>query len=241
MVGTGREQLQLALEVGERLSCRVVSVVLGGPRLADPVAWEQHLTAAETDLLQIVPALEETEIRLAVHGVGDLTAEEVLRLIDCARSELVGACVDPVQSLMALEPPCDFASRLAPRAHSLELGDVIVEPRPDGCLITKVSLGAGVIDSDALVSHVAKRDRGVRLNIDAPVEQMRIPYRTDGWRGAFGEEAVERFDAWVTAAPDPPVAGFADPSDVAADPLDAEMSQARASAHFARERKWHGL
>jgi sugar phosphate isomerase/epimerase len=240
VVGTDRGLLVRALEVGERLACRVVSVAVGGSRLSDPAAWEQRLTAAETDLLEIVPVLEETEVRLALRSAGDLTAQEILRLVECARSELVGACVDPVQSLLVLEPPSELAAQLAPRAHSLELGDVTVESRPDGCLVSRVSLGAGIIDSDSLVSLVAKRDRGVRLNIDTPVELLRIPYLTPGWRGAFGEEAVERFDAWVRSVP-PPSEESRQPADASIDPLDAEMGQARASVHFARERKWHGL
>jgi 3-oxoisoapionate decarboxylase len=241
VVGTERDQLLRALEIGERLGSRVVTVVVGGSRLKEP-EWEQHLAARETDLLEIVPVLEETEIRLAISCAGDLTLEEVMRLIETSGSDLVGACLDPVQSLLVLEPPCTLPACVAPRVHSLVLGDVVVEPRPDGCLVSKVSLGSGFIDSGPLVSLVAKRDRGVRLNVEAPVEQLRIPYKTEGWRAAFGEEAVERFDAWVLSNPDAEDrAPFISADEPEADPLEVEMSQARTSAHFARERKWHGL
>lgn len=240
--GTEPEALESALEVGNRLGSRVVSVGVGASRQTPGVDWTEVLATATARIAALVPMLEDTEIRLAVRCAGDLTSEEALRIVEAAGSELVGVCLDPVRSLLVLEPPCELATRLAHRAHSLELGDAIIEPRPDGCLVTKTILGAGVIDNDGLIGVLAKRDRGVRLNIETPVEQVRIPYRIEGWRRAFGEEAVARFDAWVHGLPVSAATGsFLEPGEPDADPLAIEMSYARQSAHVALERKWHTL
>jgi len=239
---TSPDILRRALEAAEHLSCRAVSVAVGASRLADGDTWQRRLDAVATDIVEIVPVLEATEIRLGVRNNGDLTAAEVLRLVEGAGSALVGACVHTASSVFCLEDPNAGALLLAPRAHTVFVADMVVEKRSEGCGVSYVALGGGIVANDDLVSMIAKRDRGVRININTPLRTEVIPYLSEGWRDAFGEQAVERFHAWVAqaASRSTELAAEAEPP-AEEDLLEVEMSRARASAAYARHAKWAGL
>ncbi len=239
---TAPHMLGRALEAAEHLSCRAVSVAVGASRLDQGDAWKRRLDAVATDIVEIVPVLEATEIRLGVRNNGDLMANEVLELVDGAGSELVGACLHTGSSVFCLEDPNEGARLLAPRAHTVFAGDLVVDSTPDGCVASYVALGGGLIQNDELVSAVAKRDRGVRINLNTPLRTEEIPYLTEGWRAAFGDEIVERFHEWVLQAASQSADLLTEvlhPSDE--DLLEVEMSRARASAAFARHAKWASL
>lgn len=241
--GTDPEHLREVIGAGHLLSSRSVRTCVGGSRLEVGAEWPRVLDRAAANIRAVVPMLEDTGVRLAIENHQEITTPELLALVDAAASDLVGVCLDTTNQLFVLEDVQEAARLLTPRTHSMHVADVVVVPTTRGCAVKSVALGRGWIDNDELVRAIAHRDRGVRVNLETPVERIELNYLDPEWRKAFGEAAVERFDAWVRALRASHVEAEPEPWEQLAEGqlLEAEMNQARQSANYARTRGWRSL
>ena len=112
-----RDQLKLAERVGSRL---LRSTTEGPDGIAVP------LEEMRTNILEIVPALVEHDVFLAIEN-GRVEASMLADLVNSANSPHVGITLDTVNSLAIPEGPEQVAGLLSKHVKSLHVKDFIVE------------------------------------------------------------------------------------------------------------------
>ena len=158
--GTEPVHLQRMLAAARALQSPLVRTMVAGPGATE-------LADAERDLRTVLPAFEEAGVTLAVenyeaHKAGELAA--MIRRIGSAR---LGACLDTVNSLGALDEMSTVTEALLPLAVSIHVKDFSIR-RLDhrmGFLVEGAPTGTGRLDIPQLLQAGASggRDPGIIL------------------------------------------------------------------------------
>src|SRR5205814_2045871 len=94
-------------------------------RFRTDVPWDAQRTATVDVLKKLAPALRIHGVKVAVETHADLTADEMLDLIDAVGTELVGVTLDTGNLVMRLDDPVRTAERLAPFVLATHLKDAV--------------------------------------------------------------------------------------------------------------------
>ncbi len=160
-------QLYLCRDLGADILRTVVSL---------QETMERTAEEARRGLEAVLPIAHEIGVRIALENHEDLTAAELVSIIEDIDDDHVGACVDTGNGLCVYEDPVETAARLAPYAISSHIKDQRLV-RVDGIVYSVgVALGQGMVDLSRIVDILLERsplDRllvqdttgyGVRLN-----------------------------------------------------------------------------
>ncbi len=118
--GTDPSKLLLVLELARQLGAEVVRTTVNQP------GSEQVIARAATALRQVAPEYEEAGIALAIENHEDLTAAEVVDLIERIDSPAVGAVYDSGNSIPFYRDPIEEARLLAPYVRTTHIKDHIL-------------------------------------------------------------------------------------------------------------------
>lgn len=180
-------RLQFALSSGIEI-CRRLGADLGKLSLnltrPRPVMGSRHapeimdqLSSIKKQIIEILPLLDQTGIRLALENHTDAYASEVIWLIEAVGHPLVGACVDTVNPMMVGEDPMQAIEALTPYAFTNHFRDSIIDQTPYGCRIVGCALGDGDLDlkrAYELLKTAPHLDRlNIEIALDAPADQMK--------------------------------------------------------------------
>ena len=146
--GTAEEHLALGLKLAKAVGSPVFRIVLGTredrrtpggieARIADTVKVLQSQRALARDL----------GVKVAIENhAGDMTADELVGLIESAGKDWVGANMDSGNALWTLEDPMDSLEKLGPYALSTSLRDSAVWESEKGAKVQWVPMGDGNAD-----------------------------------------------------------------------------------------------
>lgn len=167
--GTAEELLALGLKLSKALGSPAFRVVLGSredrrtpggieARIADTVKVLHSQRALARDL----------GVKVAVENhAGDLTAPELISLIEAAGRDWVGANMDSGNAVWTLEDPLDSLEKLGPYAITTSLRDSAVWETEKGCKVQWVAMGDGnVVDHAKYFARFAELCPGVAVNIE---------------------------------------------------------------------------
>ena len=137
---------------------------------------DETFEAVRRDLGTILPRAHELGVRIALENHEDLTASELVSIIEAIDDDYLGVCLDTGNGLCVYEDPVETAMMLAPYAISSHIKDQRLV-RVDGVTYSiGVRLGRGMIDLPRIIDIILERatlDRlliqdttgyGVRLN-----------------------------------------------------------------------------
>lgn len=143
--GTAEEHLALGLRLSKAVGSPIFRVVLGtredrrtpggiDARIADTVKVLQSQRALARDL----------GVKVAVENhAGDMTADELITLIEGAGKDWVGANMDSGNAAWTLEDPLVSLEKLGPLALSTSLRDSAIWESEKGCKVQWVPMGDG--------------------------------------------------------------------------------------------------
>lgn len=150
------------LDIADALGARVLrSMVQKGP---DAPGIEESI-----DLVaRLVPELERRGITLALETYEQVSTADLLRVVTGAESERVGVCLDPGNTVAALELPMDVVRSCAPYVRNLHVKDFAFSRRDGwvGFTFAGAPLGEGLLDYDAMVELVRPDERGINQIIE---------------------------------------------------------------------------
>jgi len=155
----------VALEVGTRgtepahlLSYLRTASALGARLVRSLITKE--VAAAERELLEVLPAYEKAGVVLALENYERHGVRALAELIQRIASPCLGACLDTVNSLGALETPREAISALLPHTASLHLKDFDITRNEHrlGFSVLGTPAGQGRLDIPELVN--AARNNG---------------------------------------------------------------------------------
>jgi sugar phosphate isomerase/epimerase len=166
--GTADEHLALGLRVARAVGSPVLRVVLGSweDRLTDG-GIEPHVEATVRVCRAARSQAQDAGVKIAIENhAGDLHSTELVRLIEAAGRDFVGANLDSGNALWTLEDPLDSLERLGPYALTTSLRDAAVWESEKGARVQWTAMGEGEMDLEAFFARFRQLCPGVSVNIE---------------------------------------------------------------------------
>lgn len=160
--GVEPDHLVRYLQIADVLGATVLrSMVQRGPGKPD-LATSARLVAG------LVPELEQRGVTLALETYEQVSTADLLTVVTAADSEKVGICLDPGNTVAALEHPMDVVRACAPYVRNLHVKDFAFSRRDGwvGFTFAGTPLGEGLLDYDAMVALVRPDERGINQIIE---------------------------------------------------------------------------
>jgi sugar phosphate isomerase/epimerase len=156
--GTADEHLQLGIRVAKTLGSPAFRVILGSR--ADRLT-KGGIDARIADTVKVLKRnkarAKDTGIKVAVENhAGDLHSLELVRLIEEAGRDWVGANLDSGNAVWTLEDPLENLKNLAPYAITTSLRDTMMWPSEHGFKGQWTAMGDGLVDWKMYFAHFAK-------------------------------------------------------------------------------------
>lgn len=203
--GSPQRMLEMGIDWCRQLSAPVLRCYLANPgyRIKDrPVKVDGLIEDAAKQLRLVRTRAQDKEVKLAVENHGDITAREMLQLINSAGEDIAGVCLDSGNPMWVMEDPLFTLELLGKYVVTSHLRDTCLYPHPRGAAFQWVALGDGNID----FKTYAKRFRELcpqapfQLEIITGRPPQVIPYlETDLWK-TFPKARAADFARFVRLA-----------------------------------------
>lgn len=144
--GTDPSKLRLVLELARQLGAEVVRTTV------NEQGSEGVIARAASLLRQVAPEYEDVEIALAIENHEDLTAVEVVDLIERIDSPAVGAVYDSGNSMPFYQDPVAEARLLLPYVRTTHIKDHVLVRNGDTVWSVGTPFGKGRIPLAEIVS-----------------------------------------------------------------------------------------
>jgi len=143
---------------------------------------QPSMTEAEELLRVALPAYERAGLTLALETYEQVASADLVSLVESVGSDALGICLDPANSVAALELPKEVVERTAPYVRNIHVKDFAFSRRGGwvGFTLEGVELGTGLLDYEHLVGTVQPETRGINQVIEHWLT----------WRGTYEETAA---------------------------------------------------
>lgn len=172
------DDLGMQLELGTRgvlpdhlASYLNLAETLGASLVRSMINTAEHqpsLSEAETLLRTALPAYEDAGITVALETYEQIKSNDLVALVEAVASPSLGICLDPANSVAALENPHDVIDRCAPYVANIHSKDFAFTRRGGwvGFTLEGVPLGTGLLDYGYLLEKVQPHERGINQIIE---------------------------------------------------------------------------
>lgn len=160
--GVGVEHLGTFLSLAEVLDVTLVR------SMVNTAEHRPTMSEAETLLRASTPSYESAGVTLALETYEQVSSTDLVALVEAVDSDALGICLDPANSVAALENPIDVVERTSPWVRNIHVKDFAFTRRDGwvGFTLEGAELGTGLLDYDHLVSTVRPRARGINQVIE---------------------------------------------------------------------------
>lgn len=166
--GTAEEHLALGIRMAKALGSPVLRVILGNQ---DDRRTEGGIAARIEDTVKVCKALKsravDAGVKIAVENhAGDMQARELVRLIESAGKDFVGANMDSGNAVWTLEDPMTSLEILGPYALTTSLRDSAVWESEKGATVQWTAMGDGTVDLKTYFKRFAELCPNVPVHIE---------------------------------------------------------------------------
>lgn len=160
--GIGADHLATFLSLADALGASLVR------SMVNSVEHRPTMAEAEELLRVSVPSYESAGVTLALETYEQVSSTDLVALVEAVGSDHLGICLDPANSVAALELPKDVVERTAPYVRNIHVKDFAFTRRGGwvGFTLEGAELGTGLLDYDHLVATVRPNDRGINQVIE---------------------------------------------------------------------------
>lgn len=192
--GSAEEHLDLGIRVARQLGSPALRVILGSR--ADRLT-EGGIDARIADTVRVLKACRtraiDAGVKIAVENhAGDMHSLELVRLIEDAGPDFVGANIDSGNATWTLEDPLDNLKNLAPYALTTSLRDSALWESPRGITIQWTAMGDGTVDWRTYFQKFTELCPQVPVNIET----------ISGFNHELAVKSDEYWKAWPQGKPD---------------------------------------
>ena len=184
--GTAEEHLALGIRMAKALGSPVFRCVLG---TAEDRKTEGGIDARIADTVKVLKSQRskaiDAGVNIAVENhAGDMHSTELVRLIEDAGKDYVGANIDSGNALWTLEDPLQNLEHLGPYVTTSSLRDSAVWEYEDGAKVQWTAMGDGHMDLKKYFARFADLCPGVPVHIETISGFARpFPYlKADFWK-----------------------------------------------------------
>src|SRR5205085_6030151 len=183
--GTAEEHLALGVRMAKALGSSVFRVVLGAD--ADR-STPGGINARIDDTVKVLKSQRslavDAGVKIAIENhAGDMHSTELVRLIEDAGKDYVGANLDSGNACRALEDPQQNLENLGPYTVTTSLRDSAIWEYEDGAKVQWTAMGDGYIDLKKYFARFAELCPGVPVHIETISGALQsFPYlKADFW------------------------------------------------------------
>jgi sugar phosphate isomerase/epimerase len=148
--GLTSEHTMRCLETAKLLNSPILRMVIDGP------GYEPELKNVISVIKELIPEFKAMGIKLAIENHDRFTAREFEKIIQSAGSELVGICLDSVNSMGAGEGFEEVSKILLPYTINLHIKDFTIRrvPHKMGIIIEGAPAGKGMLNIRDLLNKL---------------------------------------------------------------------------------------
>ena len=143
-----------------RLGARLVRLVAAGPRFRGAEPVRDQIARTAPPLRRAAAAARSAGVALAIENHADLTAAEMLRLIEAVGDDVLGVCLDTANALRVGDDPAAAARDLAPHVRQVHLKDCAPGWDDPVAGPASVPYGTGVVPLGEVLDAVAAGGSG---------------------------------------------------------------------------------
>lgn len=166
--GTAEEHLRLIIRIAKAIGSPVARCVLGS---ADDRKGEGGIAPHIRNTVAVCKAVRsyaiDCGVKIAIENhAGDMTAHELVGLIEEAGKDYVGATLDSGNATWTLEDPLRNLEVLGPYAATSGMRDSMVWETPEGAMVQWTAMGDGCVDFRAYTKRFAALCPGVAFVLE---------------------------------------------------------------------------
>ncbi len=202
--GTAEEHLALGIRLSQALGSPVFRVVLGS---RDDRRTPGGIEARIDDTIKVLKSQRslalDSGVKVAIENhAGDMTAAELITLIEGAGKDWVGANMDNGNAVWTLEDPLDSLEKLGPYALTTSLRDSAIWETAKGAKVQWTAFGeGGCVDLKAYFARYAQLCPGVAVNVETIGGfSVEFPYLEAGFWEAFPKKPAAEFAKFLALA-----------------------------------------
>ena len=242
--GPPEQLLATTIRVAKTLGSPVARCFLGwvGDR-SGPGGIRAHILSVIETCRQLRQTALDAGVKIAIENhAGDMQSYEVVRLINDAGPEFVGATLDTGNAVWALEDPSVTLEVLGPHALSTGIRDSVVWETPKGAAFEWKAMGEGQVDWKAFFERYAEICPKTPVQLEIITGPARdIPYLKDDFWGAYADAPASGFAKYASfarkgKAPKP----YKTPKGLQAE-QEWQKSQLEKSIHYCKKKLGLGL
>ncbi len=201
--GTAEEHLKLGIRAAKALGSPVFRVILGagGDRLT-----KGGIDARIDDTVKVLKACRsraiDAGIKIAIENhAGDMHSLELVRLIEEAGKDWVGANMDSGNAAWTIEDPLVNLENLGPYTLTTSLRDAAFWESPNGVTIQWTAMGDGMVDWKKYFARFAELCPNAPVNIETISGSNReIPVNKDHFWKAWPNGKPKGYDQFLALA-----------------------------------------
>ncbi len=203
-VGAGEHANDLIRHVraAAGLGCRHARVFLGDrhDRFRVDVRWEDQIAASVEVLKRLEPCLRDHKLAVAIETHADLTADELLTILEAFSPEVAGVILDTGNLTMRLDDPTEAVERLAPRVLGSHIKDAVLAFTPRGLCWQARPVGSGILPMTDLLATLHRANPDLMLSIELHPRTYDLPIYEPSWLAFFPALRPESLAAVVRLA-----------------------------------------
>jgi sugar phosphate isomerase/epimerase len=157
--GTAEQHLRLLIRVAKEIGSPVARCYLGSSKDRKSVGGiHRHVEHMIATLKKVRSEALDAGVRLAVENhAGDMHSRELVKLIETAGPDFVGATVDTGNATWTLEDPLETFRNLSEYAICSGIRDSMVWPSARGAKVQWTAMGEGCVDMSTLFKEWSER------------------------------------------------------------------------------------
>jgi sugar phosphate isomerase/epimerase len=190
------------VEAVAALGCRHARAYVGDrhDRFRVDIRWEAQRAATLDVLDRLAPCLRDHDVRIALENHADLTADELLMMLDRLGPERAGVTLDTGNLLMRLEDPVGTAQRLSPHVLATHVKDAVLAFSPRGLWWQARPIGGGIVPMPDVLAPVLRLNPHLNLSIELHPRTYDLPIYDRNWLAFFPDLRPESLAAAVRLA-----------------------------------------
>ncbi|MDR3638084.1 MAG: sugar phosphate isomerase/epimerase [Isosphaeraceae bacterium] len=179
--------LEPQLDAVAALGCRHARLFVGDrhDRFRTDVRWDTQREATEEVLRLLSPRLRALGLRVAIETHADLTADELLAMVERLGHDVAAVTLDTGNLLMRLDDPVTAVERLAPFVVATHVKDAVLAFTPRGLCWQARPIGAGVLPMPHLLAPLLRANPDLKLSIELHPRTYDLPIYDPSWLAFF--------------------------------------------------------
>jgi 3-oxoisoapionate decarboxylase len=158
--GLSVEHLEQAEHICQQIGSSLVRVVIGNGKSAP----------SEDEVVSLIATggkkLFENDVRIAIENHFHYTPKQLDRIVCKIDNELLGICLDPINSISLLVSPSEAVEYLLEHTLSLHVKDATISRLNTGFYISGTEIGKGMLNISELIKKVINNGKDANLLVE---------------------------------------------------------------------------